>query len=133
MPAQRELAGVSTSGTAAEWAALMDAIASAAADGDAVASYALEVLSWPLAIGDNAAAYSIFAEKGGSLPGVITEAAVIQVKGGERLTVIQLYRGLPPEVEASVGPDFIHQQLLALLAQDPAFLDEVAERLGTGS
>ena len=45
------------------------------------------------------------------------------------MTVVQLYRDLPPDVEAAVVPDFLQQQLLVQLAQDPAFLAEVAERL----
>ena len=62
----------------------MDAVGTGAAEGDPVETFALRVLSWPLAIGDNAATYSIFADKGGSLPGVLTEATVIQPEGGDR-------------------------------------------------
>jgi D-alanyl-D-alanine carboxypeptidase len=130
---QRDLAAVSTRGTAGEWAALMDAVATEAEAGDPAAAYTVEVLSWPLAVGDNAEKYTLFASKGGSLPGVITEADVIQPKGGERLTVVQLYGDLAPDAESAIAADFVHQQLLVRLAEDPAFLAEVADRLGGDS
>ena len=31
---------------------------------------------------------------------------MIEPKGGARLTVVQLYRDLPPEVEATIAPEF---------------------------
>ena len=129
--AQRRLSLATNRGTAAAWAGLLHAVITRAAAGDAAASYALGVLSWPLANPDNAAAFTIFATKGGSLPGVVTEASVIKAVDGEMLTVIQFYRNVPSALEANMKASFVHQQLLARLALEPAFLDQVSATLGS--
>lgn len=70
--------------------------------------------------------------KGGSLPGVITEASYVRPTGGSGTVVALFLRELPPDVEQTLRSTFAHQKLIVRLATDPAFLQRARRALGGG-
>jgi len=121
---QRRLATASVAGTPQEWAALMRDIGS---DGD---RQLVELLDWGRR--KNAKLrkdYTRVLLKGGSLPGVVTEAAYVKPRGRSGAAVALFLRDLPPKIEASLRKTFVQQQLLLRLASDARYRAKAAQRL----
>ena len=127
MPAiadQRRLAGASVAGTPQEWATLMGSIGRA---GD---RRLVELLDWPRR--QDAGLRKRYARvllKGGSLPGVATEAAYVKPRGRPGVAVALFLRDLPPDVEASLRKTFVQQPLLLRLASDERYRARAARVL----
>ncbi len=121
---QRRLSAASVAGTPQEWAALMRNIAS---DGD---RQLVELLDWPRRMNAELRKdYERVLLKGGSLPGVITEAAYVKPRGRSGVAVALFLRDLPAEVEASLHKTFVQQQLLLRLASDTRYRANAAQRI----
>ncbi len=67
--------------------------------------------------------FELYQSKGGSLPGVITEASYIRPRGRPGVAAVLFLYDLPPEIEAVLGRSFTQQQLILRLATDEAFQD----------
>lgn len=115
--AQRCLPLASVRGSMLDFARLQRLGRRRAAAGDPAAGLAVDVLSWPRADPDTAAAFPVFATKGGAFAGVVTEATAIQAAGRRPIYVAQAYRLLPAGVEQRLRTDFLQQQLYVALAQ----------------
>ena len=98
-----------------------------ASDGD---RQLVELLDWPrrkdAGLHKN---YERVLLKGGSLPGVVTEAAYVRPRGRSGVAVALFLRDLPPKVEASLHKTFVQQQLLLRLASDARYRANAARRL----
>lgn len=117
LPQQRRLAASSVAGTAAEWAQLMRRIGR---DGG---PELVTTLDWPRRQSKQAARqFDRFLAKGGSLPGVITEAAYVRPAGRAGTAFALFLRDLPSDVEQTLHQTFAQQNLIVRLATDAAFL-----------
>ena len=125
LDSQRELAKTFPGGTAREWADLLAELAEGAVLGPEATAVVRRHLQWPMTIPGNDARFTVFATKGGSLPGVLTEASTIQPVGRGQTTAVLFFRDLPSDVERSLKRSYVHQELLVRLAEDPAFFREV--------
>lgn len=124
---QRRLAASSVAGAPAEWALLMRRIARRG-DRELVAA-----LDWPRRRDKQAArALDRYLTKGGSLPGVVTEASYVRPAGRPGTAVALFLRDLPPAVEQTLRETFVQQQLIVRLATDEAFLARARRVLGDG-
>lgn len=122
--AQRRLAAASVAGVPAEWAALMRRIGTG---GD---RELIELLDWPRRRHEEVRrGFERFLTKGGSLPGVLTEASYLKPRGGEGLAVALFLRDLPPEIESTLAKTFTQQQLIEKLATDAGFRGRARELL----
>jgi D-alanyl-D-alanine carboxypeptidase len=133
MPAlevQRRLATRNPRGTPREWAALMARLETDSSD--AVTEVLRDTLEWPLIVfPDNQSELRRLGTKGGSLPGLVTEASYyVPSAPPERTFVAALFfRELPPDVERDLLESFAHQHFMRRLALDPAFRASVRARL----
>jgi len=121
---QRRLATASVAGTPQEWAALMRDV------GRGADRQLVELLDWPRRKDAKLRkGYTRVLLKGGSLPGVVTEAAYVKPRGRPGVAVALFLRDLPPNVEASLGKTFVQQQLLLRLASDARYRAKAATML----
>lgn len=115
---QARLAAVSCSGTPAEYAGLMARLHS---DASGMAREEAQVmrhaLGWPREVSErNAQRFTVFASKGGSLAGVLTEVSYLVSTDGVSLVVAQFYRDLPLAVWKPAARSLVHQRLALELA-----------------
>jgi len=121
---QRRLSTASVAGTPQEWATLMRSVGR---NGD---RGLVELLDWPRRkTAQLRKDYERVLLKGGSLPGVITEAAYVKPRGQAGVAVALFLRDLPAQVEASLGKTFVQQQLLLRLASDARYRVKAATML----
>lgn len=125
LAAQRRLAARSVAGAPAQWARLMRDIGHHG-DGELVTA-----LDWPRRNSDAVAArFDRYLTKGGRLLGVITEASYVKPAGRPGVAVALFLRDLPPAVEETLAETFAQQDLIARLAEDPAFRARARHVLG---
>lgn len=133
--AQRELyACAGARGTPEGFATAMGRIAS----GDLpveVAELARAHLEWPMADGRNAERFARFGAKGGTVPGVLTEAAYVVPREGPyagraRVAVLFMDR-MGTGAWVTLISSYVHQRWLIGLAEDPAKVDAVRAALGS--
>lgn len=123
---QRQLSRTDSAGTPAEWARLMHEIALGPTLSASVRATMESVLNWPRQVFPQVAAqFADFATKGGSLPGVITEASHIRAVSRSGVSIAIFFRDLPSEIDAELGRTFLHQELERRLATDPSFVSKV--------
>ena len=121
---QRRLTTASVAGTPQEWAMLMRSVGR---NGD---RQLVELLDWPRRkTAELRKRYERVLLKGGSLPGVVTEAAYVKPRGQAGVAVALFLRDLPADVEASLGKTFVQQQLLLRLASDARYRAKAATLL----
>jgi beta-lactamase class A len=114
--AQQRLSAASVAGAPAQWARLMRDIGHGG-DPDLVAE-----LDWPRRRSASLAQrFDRYLTKGGTLLGVVTEASYIRPAGRPGVAVALFLRDLPLELQASLAQTFVQQDLIARLAEDPAF------------
>lgn len=126
---QRRLARASVRGTPREWSILMAKLVSAESLGPVAANIVYTNLGWPMALPANQLRFTAMGTKGGSLPGVITEASYFVPTEQEPVAVALFLRNLPPRVEQSLGRSYLHQKFMASLAGDHAFLEKARAKL----
>lgn len=127
----RSLASASPAGTPREWAALLDRVVRGRGVSPAAAAVARRHLEWPLELGENSRRYERLGTKGGSLPGIITEATYLMEHGRSPVSVALFLRNLPDDVERSLRRSFVHQQLMRELATQPEVRQRLADALST--
>lgn len=128
---QRRLAATWVAGAPGEWARLMTGVARGDLLRPAAAAAVKAALEWPiLASPENASTFARYGTKGGSLPGVATDASYVQVHGGPTVAVALFLRDLPEDVDAALRASYANQRFVQRLAADPGFRAEVARRLG---
>ena len=125
----RDLAAKSPSGTAREWAGLMERARTGEGLSPSAAAIGRKHLEWPMELGSNSRTFDAFGTKGGALPGILTEASYVVSRGGSAVSVALLLRDLPEDAEADLRKSYVHQQLIGALAQDPSILAELSQRL----
>jgi hypothetical protein len=128
---QHQLALTDTNGTALDWARALRAIAGGQALPAQAASIVRDLLNWPLrAFPQNRAEFDDYMTKGGSLPGVITEASYIHPRTVARgTTVVIFFRRLPQNIQDALQKTFVHQEFMRTIASDPTFAAKVRTRL----
>lgn len=129
--AQRRLAATSTLGTARQWAHFMGAVAT----GDGFHGHAALImrrhLEWPLrAFPDTVRRLKSFGTKGGSLPGVVTEATYLQPVDEELLGVAVFFHDLSVDDWMQLTRTLVHQQLLLQVATEADALQRLDAALG---
>jgi D-alanyl-D-alanine carboxypeptidase len=128
---QRRLADVAVAGTPAEWVRVLADLTAGRGLRPVAAKAVRAALEWPLvAFPGQRATIARFGAKGGSLPGVVTEADYVEMRGQPMLAAALFLRDLPDDVEKSLGTSFAQQAFVQRLAASAKFRAEVARRLG---
>lgn len=117
-------------GSAADYARIMAGIASNSFISPEVSQRMRSYLNWPMQFAGNQARFSEFAAKGGSLPGLITEAFYVIPQAGdfaEQQRVVVLFMPeLPLAAFLRLNQTFGHQEFMLRLAEEAAFAETVA-------
>jgi D-alanyl-D-alanine carboxypeptidase len=132
---QRELSETDCAGTPQEWARLMHVVATGDTMPAAAAKIMRTVLGWPLvAFPANRRTFTDYETKGGSLPGVLTEASYIRPVGQAAGTSIAIFfRNLPQQVDDELKRTFVHQAFERSLATSEQFLRQVEKAFDNGT
>jgi hypothetical protein len=88
-----------------------------------------EALDWPMAYESNQARFEAFGSKGGSLPGILTEASYIDPVDDEPWVVALFMNEMSGSAWLGGMQSFAHQRLMVRIATDPAFRAEVERTL----
>ena len=122
---QRRLASASIAGSPAQWARLMRRIGQ---HGD---PELIQALDWPRRNTPRLARrFDRLMTKGGSLPGVISEASYVRPAGAKGTAIALFLRNLPPDVEQTLTKTFAQQDLILRLATDKPFRERARRVLG---
>jgi hypothetical protein len=93
-----------------------------------------EHLEWPMEGHGERGEFLALGAKGGSLPGVLTDAIYCVPAGGDlagrRRAVVLFMRGMPLPAWLRLNQTFAQQDFSLRLATDASFAGRVAERLG---
>jgi D-alanyl-D-alanine carboxypeptidase len=120
-------------GSAADYARIMAGIANDSFISPAVAQRMRSYLNWPMQFAGNQARFRDFAAKGGSLPGLITEAFYVVPREGDfadqQRVVVLFMPELPLSAFLRLNQTFGHQGFMLQLAEDAAFAEEVRQTL----
>lgn len=122
-PEVAALARLWTAGTARSYAAAMGRVLTGQVEPPGTAPIMQELLEWPKQeFPANWNAFEAVGTKGGSLPGILTDAWFSRRKGGPTRVSALFLEGLPADVFQALGHSFAQQQWEAsLLADDRAF------------
>jgi hypothetical protein len=120
-------------GTAREYARIMTEVLQGSFLSPEVSEVMRWHLGWPMEIPGNAENFLNFADKGGALAGVLTEAMYFTPRRGDfgdtpHVSVLFL-RNLPADAFASLTQTFAHQLFLVELGLSRSFAEEAEERL----
>ncbi len=120
-------------GTAADYALVMTGVITATFGSHDTSAIMRRHLEWPLERSANREAYAAFGAKGGSLPGVLTEAAFVIPRRGDfagqpRISILFL-RNLPQHVYGQLTETFLQQELSLRIATDRSFAEEAKRQL----
>ncbi|WP_054536538.1 serine hydrolase [Herpetosiphon geysericola] len=120
-------------GSASDYAKVMALVGNNQLLSPAVSQTMREFLEWPMTIPGNETMFTHFGTKGGSLPGILTEAMFIQPAQGEwadrTKVVVLFFNQLPEQAWMGLMQSFIQQQFAVQLALDPTFAESVASQL----
>ncbi len=120
-------------GSASDYAKVMGLVGNNQLLSPAVSQTMREFLEWPMTIAGNETMFKHFGTKGGSLPGILTEAMFIQPAQGEwadrTRVVVLFFNQLPEPTWMGLMQSFIQQQFAVQLALDPEFAQSVATQL----
>ncbi|WP_110519040.1 serine hydrolase [Herpetosiphon llansteffanensis] len=120
-------------GSASDYANVMALVGNNQLISPAVSQTMREFLEWPMTIPGNDTMFTHFGTKGGSLPGILTEAMFIQPAQGEwadrTKVVVLFFNQLPEQPWLGLMQSFMQQQFAVQLALDPAFAQSVASQL----
>ena len=117
---QRRFAASSTAGTPREWARLMRDLDAGKGLSPAAHAIVRRHLEWPLvAFPELGSQLERLGEKGGSLPGVLTDALYVRAPGGAPAAATLFFNDLPPRIEAGLAESGVQQELLLALALEP--------------
>lgn len=127
--AQFEFAKTGTAGVPREWASLMSSLHEGSLPVEAI-DVTRRHLEWPLqAFPSNRQKFESFGAKGGSLPGVLTEAMYIEPKGSKAWSVAMFMRDVPAKDWRPLVQSFVHQRFILGLIEDDELRDEAKQAL----
>jgi hypothetical protein len=117
-------------GTPRQWALVLAALYEETGTTSATGRIIDQALEWPLTeFPSNRSRFDRFGTKGGSLPGVVTEASFFQPVGGNPLAVALFLRCVPRGLQDELLSGYAHQSFMQRLADDPGFLARVRRKL----
>ena len=117
-------------GTARDYAGLMERVQRGELISAAASATMREFLEWPMENDRIRSEFTAFGTKGGSLPGVLTEATYAALRDAAASSVVTVFfDGLPLAVWFKLIQSALHQDLLRQLLTDPDFFEEVRQRL----
>lgn len=120
-------------GTAREYAQTMGGVLTNTFMTPQISQIMRQYLTWPMEIEGNNQQFETFGAKGGSLPGVLTDAMFLVPRAGsragERRVVVVFMRDLPFMAYLRLNQTFAQQQFAIRLATDPAFEQRVRDQL----
>ncbi len=127
------LAGSMASGTPRTYAKVLAGVAARSWISPTASEFMAGLLDWPMEQEWNQKAFHQFGTKGGSVPGVFTEAIYLAPKAGDhpgelRVGALFLNR-LSGSAWLSLGQTYMQQQLLVTMLVDDATLNRVIEAL----
>ena len=110
-------------GTPRQWALVLAALYEETGTTSTAGQIVDQSLEWPLIeFPSNRSRFERFGTKGGSLPGVVTEASFFRPIGGRPLAVALFLRCVPRGLQDELLTSYAHQSFMQRLADDPAFL-----------
>lgn len=120
-------------GTARDYARMLAGVLEGTFPSPAAAPVMRQHLGWPMEIPGNAEIFLTFGDKGGALPGVLTDAMYFTPRRGDfgdrpHISVLFL-RNLAEENFESLLDSFAHQEFLVRLGLDRGFAEAAKERL----
>ncbi len=120
-----------TSGSAEDYARIMAGVVSETFIGAEASGVMRRHLEWPMQIPGNEEVFQTFGAKGGSLPGIVTEASYLVPKEGDfagepRVAVLFLNR-LSEAASGGLAESFAQQTVLLQLAVDRAAVERFAD------
>lgn len=119
-------------GTARDYTSLMERLQRGDLISAAASATMREFLEWPMENEPIRREFTAFGTKGGSLPGVLTEATYAMPRSAASGGVAALLLDeLPVAVWLSLTQSYLHQDLLRRLLSDPEFFESVRQRLET--
>lgn len=117
-------------GTPREWALVLAALYQETGTTSPAGRIIDQSLEWPLTeFPSNRSRFERFGTKGGSLPGVVTEASFFRPVGGKPLAVALFLRCVPRGLQDELLTSYAHQAFMQRLADDPEFLAHVRSAL----
>ncbi|NWF60327.1 MAG: serine hydrolase [Fischerella sp.] len=136
-PEQKAMAqALNCSGTAREYAQIMEKIYSGLLISQGAVKIMREYLEWAMEFPSNQQELDAFGAKGGSLAGIVTEAWYVKPKNAKNARVFALFlENLPAAVWLHMMQNYIQQEFGYQLLVDEKFFDLVRQRLsvkGTG-
>ena len=128
---QARLSGTrSPRGTARAYAGLMERVQRGDLISGAASTTMRGFLEWPMENEPIRRKFTAFGTKGGSLPGVLTEATYAMPRDTASGAVAALFLNeLPLAVWFTLVQSYLHQDLLHRLLSDPEFFESVRQRL----
>jgi len=117
-------------GTASSYAAIMAGVATGTHISPSASRFMAQQLEWPMTFEKNRERFEAFGTKGGSLPGILTEASYVHPVGGERWAVAVFANDMSGSAWFGAMERYVHQKFIAAIAEDPEFRARVAERFG---
>ncbi|MBW3589464.1 MAG: class A beta-lactamase-related serine hydrolase [Actinobacteria bacterium] len=127
--AQFEFAKTSPAGVPEEWARLMSTLHTGSLPVEAI-DVTRRHLEWPLQVfPSNRQKFESFGDKGGSLPGVLTEAMYVEPKGGKAWSVALFIRDVPESDWRPLVQSFVHQRFILGLIEDEKLREEANQAL----
>ena len=120
----------SPTGTARDYAGLMERVQRGDLISGTVSAAMREYLEWPMANEPIAREFAAYGTKGGSLPGVLTEATYAVPRNHASGAVAALFLNeLPLAVWLTLQDSYLHQDFLRRLLADAEFFETVRQRL----
>jgi D-alanyl-D-alanine carboxypeptidase len=117
-------------GTPRQWALVLAALYEETGTTSSAGRIIDQSLEWPLTeFPSNQSRFERFGTKGGSLPGVVTEASFFRPVGGKPLAVALFLRCVPRGLQDELLSGYAHQAFMQQLADDPRFLARVRDTL----
>ena len=117
-------------GTARDYAGLMERVQRGDLISGTASAAMREYLEWPMANEPIAREFAAYGTKGGSLPGVLTEATYAVPRNHASGAVAALFLNeLPPAVWLTLQDSYLHQDFLRRLLADAEFFETIRQRL----
>ncbi len=121
-------------GTASCYALLMEKIYNSAILSQSTVQIVRKYLEWTMELAGNQQEIEVFGTKGGSLPGIVTEASYLKPKKAKNARVFALLiENIPGAVWLEIMQNYIQQDFEYQLLGDERFFNLVRQRLSTTS
>ena len=126
---QAEVLQSSTKGSAENYARMMGGVVTETFISPEVSRVMRKHLEWPMQIPGNEESFETFGAKGGSLPGILTEASYLIPKtgdfAGEARVAVLFFNRLPEASFNSLAQSYAQQSVLLRLATERSAVDKM--------